>query len=197
MKTVAIIPARGGSKRLKRKNIYPVFGKPMLGWSIEACQRSNLIDEVFISTEDDDIAKIALEHSAQVILRPTNIADDKTPKMEVIRHADQYLKQNNHIEPQIIVSVQANSPELNTKYIDQGIEMLTKNDLYEVISIGNDMIQNAAFRVIKQSCLYNTYLSAHLGAVSNECLDVHTIEDIKAIEEKHQSLEQFLAFITL
>lgn len=196
MSIVAIIPARGGSKRLKRKNIYPVFGKPMIGWSIEACQRSRFIDDVIVSTEDDEIAAVAESFGTKVIKRPDNLADDQMPKMEVIRHADQWLQSTRDLTADILVSVQANSPELKTQDIDKGIQLLNDNQLFEVISVGNDMIQNASFRVIRQTSLYNTFLSAHLGVVMNECTDVHTIDDVKTIEQRFVDADEFTTFIT-
>ena len=196
MSIIAIIPARGGSKRLKRKNIYPVFGKPMIGWSIEACQRSQLIDEVLVSTEDDEIAAVAEQYGAQVIKRPIDLADDQMPKMEVIRHADQWLQSTRNHTADILVSVQANSPELKTQDIDKGIQLLNDNQLFEVISVSSDMIQNASFRVIRQTSLYNTFLSAHIGVVMNECTDVHTIDDVKTIEQRFTNADEFTTFLT-
>ena len=196
MKIVAVIAARGGSKRLKHKNIYPLFDKPMLAWAIEACQRSKYICDVLVSSDDSNILSVADDYNAVCIDRPSDLSDDFTPKMEVIRHADKWHKQNYNIEVDIVVSVQANSPELNTKDIDDGIEMLLENSLYEVISVGKDMIQNASFRVIKQSSLYNTFLSAHIGVIVNQCIDVHTLDDIEAIEARHKNINQFTQFIT-
>ena len=195
-KTVAIIPARGGSKRLKYKNIYPIFDKPMIAWAIEACRRSQFVDEVLVSTEDDEIATVAASFGAQVIKRPNDLADDQMPKMEVIRHADQWLQSTRNHTADIIVSVQANSPELKTHDIDKGIQLLNDNQLFEVISVGSDMIQNASFRVIRQTSLYNTFLSAHIGVVLNECTDVHTIDDVKAIERRYTDADDFTTFLT-
>ena len=190
-KIIAVIPARGGSKRLKRKNIQPIFGKPLIYWSIKACQESNFIDEIYVSTEDTEISNIATQYGAKIIKRPAGLADDHTPKMEAIRHADKYIQESTNEKPHILVSVQANSPELKSIDIDKGIQLLIDNNLFEVISVNQDMIQNASFRVIKQSCLYNTFLSAHIGVVINECTDVHTLMDIQDIEKKYTSVEHF------
>ncbi len=191
MSIIAVIPARGGSKRLPRKNIYPVFDRPMIAWAIETCQRSTHIDRVFVSTEDAEIASIAREYGAVVIDRPDTLASDEMPKMEVVRHADTWYQRQYNQVPDILVSVQANSPEINVSDIDMGIELLKEKNLYEVISVGKDMVQNASFRVIKQNCLHNTFLSAHLGVVINECLDVHTLDDVIRIESQYESVTQF------
>lgn len=88
---IAVIPARGGSKRIPRKNIKPFRGKPMIAWSIEAARQSSLFDHVTVSTEDAEISKIAKEWGAEVpFVRPAELADDHTGTTEVIAHATQW-----------------------------------------------------------------------------------------------------------
>tara|TARA_Y100000748_G_C15467646_1_gene477535 strand:+ start:794 stop:1477 length:684 start_codon:yes stop_codon:yes gene_type:complete len=85
---VAIIPARGGSKRIPRKNIKNFNGKPMIAWAINEAQKSLLFDQIIVSTDDDEIKKISEQHGAIVpFTRPTNISDDLTPTVPVISHA--------------------------------------------------------------------------------------------------------------
>lgn len=89
---VAVIPARGGSKRIPRKNIREFCGKPMLGWSIDAAHDSGCIDKVIVSTEDHDIANVAVKLGADVpFIRPANLADDYTGTTAVVQHAVQSL----------------------------------------------------------------------------------------------------------
>lgn len=91
MSAVAIIPARGGSKRIPRKNIRPFFGKPILWYSVDTAKRSGLFDAIYVSTEDPEIATIALNYGAQPIVRPANLAEmNGAPDcgtQEVTRHA--------------------------------------------------------------------------------------------------------------
>ena len=85
---LAIIPARGGSKRIPRKNIKYFHGKPMIAYAVLAAVASNLFDKIIISTEDDEIAQIAQNYGAEVpFMRPTELADDLTPTVPVIAHA--------------------------------------------------------------------------------------------------------------
>ena len=92
-KAIAIIPARGGSKRIPRKNIKDFFGKPLIAYSIEVALKSKLFDKVIISTDDEEIAKIAVEYGAIVpFLRPQELSDDFTETRAVINHALGYLK---------------------------------------------------------------------------------------------------------
>src|SRR5690606_16447951 len=85
---VAIIPARGGSKRIPRKNVRPFAGKPMISWSIETALASGLFDQVVVSTDDDEIAQVAESCGAALpFRRPAELADDHTPTRPVIAHA--------------------------------------------------------------------------------------------------------------
>lgn len=85
---VAIIPARGGSKRIPRKNILPFGGKPMIAWAIHAARDSGLFDDVVVSTDDTEIAQVAREAGASVpFIRPAELSDDMSPARGVINHA--------------------------------------------------------------------------------------------------------------
>ncbi|MEA1081444.1 pseudaminic acid cytidylyltransferase [Marinobacter qingdaonensis] len=90
---VAIIPARGGSKRIPRKNVKEFCGKPMIAWSIEAALHSDCFERVVVSTDDPDIAAVAQEFGAEVpFTRPDSLSDDHTGTIPVIQHAVQWLK---------------------------------------------------------------------------------------------------------
>lgn len=85
---IAIIPARGGSKRIPRKNIKEFCGKPMIAWSIEAAKKSGLFDHILVSTDDEEIAQVAIKYGAEApFLRPKNLADDHTVTRPVVNHA--------------------------------------------------------------------------------------------------------------
>ncbi|MFB0705782.1 cytidylyltransferase domain-containing protein, partial [Pseudomonas protegens] len=85
---VAIIPARGGSKRISRKNIKQFCGKPMIAWSIEAALKSGCFEQVIVSTDDAEIAEVAVQHGASVpFMRPAELSDDHTGTTPVVRHA--------------------------------------------------------------------------------------------------------------
>ncbi len=90
-KTIAVIPARGGSKRIPRKNIRDFCGKPMIAWSIEAARSSGLFDHVIVSTDDSEIADVAIQYGAEVpFVRPAELADDYAGTAEVIAHSMQW-----------------------------------------------------------------------------------------------------------
>ena len=96
MKNLAVIPARGGSKRIPRKNIKFFKNKPMIAWSIEAAFKSSCFEEVIVSTDDEEIARIAKDYGATVpFLRPKKLADEFATTQEVIEHSIKWLSKKN------------------------------------------------------------------------------------------------------
>lgn len=94
MGTIAIIPARGGSKRLPRKNILPLVGKPIIAHVIANALAANIFDKVIVSSEDDEICLIAEEHGAAVVRRPEEIATDESSVKDVVRHVLTHMQTN-------------------------------------------------------------------------------------------------------
>jgi len=182
-KITAIIPARGGSKRLLRKNIHPIWGKPMLSWSIKAAKESKLISDVWVSTEDEEIIKVASEYGAKIHRRDPRLSEDHIFKMEAIRSTVEYIE-DNFQESQIYVSLQANSPEITSNILDDAISEFIKHDRNELISVDINLMQNAAFRIMKSGYVFQRDLSIKTGAYVCNVHDVHTIEDIKFVESR-------------
>lgn len=118
---VAIIPARGGSKRIPRKNIKPFCGKPLIAYSIEAAQKSGLFEYVYVSTDDEEIASVSASFGAQIIKRPKELADDFTGTTPVIAHGLTCIDLNN-IEA--VCCIYATAPFLHPKYLKLGFEKL-------------------------------------------------------------------------
>ncbi|SKB93676.1 acylneuraminate cytidylyltransferase family protein [Daejeonella lutea] len=124
MKFISIIPARGGSKGIPGKNIYPLFGKPLLGWTIEASLGSNFVHRTIVSTDDPEIASVALEFGAEVpILRPEELAEDDTPTMAVLQHVVQYLAVHEEWIPDAVITLQPTSPLRTSEDIDQAVQL--------------------------------------------------------------------------
>ena len=91
---LALIPARGGSKRIPRKNIRPFRGRPMIAWSIAAAQAAGCFDRIVVTTDDEEIAELAESHGAEVpFLRPAHLADDQATTQAVVLHAVQWCDQ--------------------------------------------------------------------------------------------------------
>lgn len=127
---LAVIPARGGSKRIPRKNIRNFCGKPMIAWSIEAAIKSAAFDYIMVSTDDDEIADIAKQYGAEVpFMRPLELANNTTATIPVIKHATEwYIK--NDLKPELVCCIYATAP------------FVTKEDLIrgrnEIVTSGAD-----------------------------------------------------------
>lgn len=134
MKIIAIIPARGGSKGIPRKNICSLSGKPLLAYSIEAALGSLRVNRVVVSTEDEEIAGVALEYGAEVIKRPLHLSGDEEMSESALSHALDELKKNEQYEPDIVVFLQATSPIRWRDDIDKAIETLLVEDADSLFS---------------------------------------------------------------
>ena len=122
---LAIIPARGGSKRLPCKNVLDLKGKPLIAWSIEAGLKSKYIDEVMVTTDDDEIIEIAKTFKANVpFKRPNFLASDHATRSEVIRHTIEFYEQELNKKFDYVVFLQPTSPLRNAKHIDESIEYM-------------------------------------------------------------------------
>ena len=134
-KCVAIIPARGGSKRIPRKNIKDFFGKPLIAYSIEVALESKLFDKVIVSTEDEEIASIAEEYGAEVpFLRPKELSDDFTGTGDVVQHSIEYLKKQGY-SYQFICTIYATAPLLQKRYLKEGLKKLKSSNAKQAFSV--------------------------------------------------------------
>jgi len=179
---VAVIPARGGSKRLPRKNICPLLGKPMIFYAIRACLTSRFIDRVFVSTEDSEIKGVSQECGAEIIDRPQILAEDNVWVQDVMRHAVQALGDVG-IEFDVVVRVFANSPMVQAEKIDEAISKLIRHNLFEVFSVDQSGIEDCAVRVYKKKVVFQNALSVYEAVVITDYKEIHTKEDLKKVEK--------------
>lgn len=125
---VAIIPARGGSKRIPRKNIKEFCGKPMIAWSIEAALQSSCFEQVIVSTDDPEIAEIARSYGAMTpFTRPPELSDDHSSTAEVVRHAIEWIKCR-HIHPSAICCIYATAPFIIADDIKNSLSLLIEGE---------------------------------------------------------------------
>jgi N-acylneuraminate cytidylyltransferase len=121
---LAVIPARGGSKRIPRKNIKLFCGKPMLAWSIEAALQSGSFDQVIVSTDDQEIAAVARQYGATVpFLRPPQLADDHTGTIPVIQHAIEWFNAEGQAV-ELACCLYATAPFVQAEDIRRGLDIL-------------------------------------------------------------------------
>jgi pseudaminic acid cytidylyltransferase len=122
---IAVIPARGGSKRIPRKNIKFFCGKPIIAWSIEAARALGLFDHIVVSTDDAEIAEVAKAHGAEVpFMRPAALSDDHTGTSPVVAHAIEWYREHGHI-PDPVCCIYATAPFVTAADLQRGLQTLT------------------------------------------------------------------------
>ena len=132
---LAIIPARGGSKRIPRKNIKTFCGKPMIAWSLQAAQDSGVFDRIVVSTDDPEIAAVALEYGADVpFLRPSDLSDDHTSTSPVVVHAIEW-HQKHGFDPKQVCCIYATAPFVQGSDIQEGAAILEHSGADFVFSV--------------------------------------------------------------
>src|SRR3989339_1156118 len=133
-KCIAFIPARGGSKRIPRKNIKLFHGKPLIAYSIEAALKSELFDKVIVTTDDEEIASIAKKYGADVpFIRPKELSDDFTNTKDVIDHALKYFQERGE-RYEYECTIYATAPLLQPKYLMEGFVALKNSDAINAFS---------------------------------------------------------------
>jgi CMP-N,N'-diacetyllegionaminic acid synthase len=125
---VGLIPARGGSKGIPRKNLAPLAGRPLILWTIEAAQASRSLTRVVVSTDDGEIAAVARDQGVEVLERPAELAADETPMLDVIRHA---LGRLGPVD--VLVVLQPTSPLRRPDHIDQALLVLLEDERRDVV----------------------------------------------------------------
>lgn len=134
-KVIAIIPARGGSKTVPRKNIKLLNGKPLIYYTIREAKKSKYLSHIIVSTEDKEIAQIAQGYGAKVIPRPSELAKDDTPSLPVFQQVIKHLSETENFHPDIIVILQPTSPLRTVKDIDGAIEKFLQTNCDSVVSV--------------------------------------------------------------
>lgn len=126
-----MIPARGGSKRIPRKNIREFFGKPIIAWSIEALKLSSTVDMILVSTDDAEIANIAISYGAEVpFIRPKEISDDFSTTSDVMKHAAQWLiNEYEHETIKELCCMYATAPFVSGEDLKEGLKILVDRNL--------------------------------------------------------------------
>lgn len=127
---LAVIPARGGSKRLPRKNVLDLAGKPLIGWSIEAAQKSKYLDALVVSSDDSEILELSKNYGAETLLRPQELASDTATTFDTLKHAIENSKEYDYI-----VLLQPTSPLRTAQDIDEAIKFLINKDAEGIISV--------------------------------------------------------------
>lgn len=133
---LAVIPARGGSKGIPGKNIAPVAGRPLLGWTLDAARTSQFVDRTLVSTDDPAIAAAARELGGEVpFLRPADISGDSASPMLAIDHALAWLKEHKQWQPDYVLLLQPTSPLRLAEDIDNACRLALEKDADAIVSV--------------------------------------------------------------
>jgi N-acylneuraminate cytidylyltransferase len=127
MSILAIIPARGGSVGLKNKNMYPLNGRPLLFYTLDAAKKAKLIDRIIVSSDSEKILNFSKKNLVEVIKRPKKISGSKSRTHEAIIHCLNFLKKKENYTPDIIIILQPTSPLRNSKHINKAMEIFLKD----------------------------------------------------------------------
>lgn len=153
--SIAIIPARSGSKGIPGKNIFPVSGKPLIQWTIEAALKSTAVDRVIVSTNDEKIRDISIAAGAQApFLRPAELADDTTHAVYAVLHALDWLQQNEHDGmPTHVIMLLPTAPLRTHEHIDEAMEIHMNNNNRSVIGVMETSFELRKLRIISNGRL--------------------------------------------
>jgi CMP-N,N'-diacetyllegionaminic acid synthase len=171
-KILAVVPARGGSKGLPKKNIRPLLGKPLIAWSIEQAQASKYIDKVVVSTDDKEISEVAVTYGADVpFMRPDELAQDGTLSIDVILHCINYFESVKD-KYDIIVMVEPTSPLRETEDLDKAIEMLVDDKKAEsIVGLCKVEAVHPAFLVKLEDNLLRPYINKDFKVLRRQEID--------------------------
>lgn len=134
MKSIALIPARGGSKTVVKKNIRLLNGTPLIAYTIKTALQNPRISKVIVSTEDEEIAEIAKKYGAEVpFLRPIELAQDSTPDKPVIQHTLDWLETNQNLKPDLLIYLRPTSPFKTNQIIDECLIKIIENSQFSSV----------------------------------------------------------------
>ena len=188
MKTILIMPVKKNSTRLKNKNILPIFDKPMFIFTLFEAMKCKFINKFYVSTESEEIIKICKNYEVNFIKRPKRLSKKNVEKQEVIVNALGQLKKKKII-PNVVISLQANSPELKKVHLEKAFKFFIKKlhpnaPIKELITINSNNIQDAAFRIMTYKAAFQRTLSTKLGVFRTNLTDIHTKRDYLYIKRK-------------
>lgn len=136
LRAIAIVPARGGSKRVERKNLAPVAGRPLLAWAIHAAKEARHVDRVVVSTDDREIADRAQTFGAEIPwLRPAELAQDRSPTLDVLVHALEWARGALTPAPEFGVLLEPTAPLRLAEHVDAALALLAASDADSVVSV--------------------------------------------------------------
>lgn len=156
-KILGVIPARGGSKGIPKKNLFELKGKPLIYYTIEAAKKSKLLTDFVVSTDNEEIKQTSLKFGARVpFLRPESLATDSALAVPTIKHALLEMEKINDIQYDIVIMLQPTAPLRKAEHIDGALEKLINSDADSIISIVDvDNYHPMKMKIIKNGNLFD------------------------------------------
>ncbi len=186
MEILIIIPARGGSKRLIGKNKIKLNGKPLFMYSVDAAKNLNCNPRIIVSTDDKEIQNICFDNRIEYLDRNPLLALDYAAKQDVIVDVCHELWEKEFYKPDIVISLQANSPQVKTNVLEKGLSVFekskSKNGWKEIICLNKNGEQNGAIRIMSYRSVFQKTLSTYVTTYKSELVDIHTQKDLDIAE---------------
>ena len=147
-KVLGIIPARGGSKSIPKKNIIDVHGKPLIYYTIEQAKRSSFLDKLIVSTDSMEIANVVKKYDVEVpFLRPDELSKDDSESVDVVIHALNFMEKKDNIEYNFIILLQPTNPLRSSVLIDKAIQIVKNNNVFDSLVSVVDVGANHPYRM--------------------------------------------------
>ena len=181
---IAVIPAKKDSSRLPNKNMALVNGKPMIYYSIKDAKECPQIDEIYVSTDSDEIETYAKQHGVKVIRRGSELCGD-IPIVKVYEHALENIQENN---VQYIVGIQVDHPDRTTNLTD-AINYILDKKFDELITVDKNGTINGSLKIMDTKALVNGKIAA-VGTIMDDCTNIHYLEDLKSAEKNINKRER-------
>ena len=187
-KILVVIPVRGNSKRLKNKNILPIKNIPMFLYVIKNIKKSKNNFRIVVSSESPKILNECRKNNIEFIKRPKNLSKDNVEKQDVIVHATKYLKNKQNYLPEIVISLQVNTPQVNSIDLDRAIKFFKSifkgKKIKEVFAVDKNNIQNGAFRIMTYQTVFQKTLSTKVGIFMTDYIDIHNHKEYLKVKRK-------------
>ncbi len=190
-KILVIVPVRGGSKRLKNKNILEIKNKPMFLYVIKKIEKSIYKPRIVVSSENLKILKLCQKNKIEFIKRPKYLSKNHVEKHDAIVHAAKYLSYKEKYFPKIVISLQANTPQITSNDLDKAIRFFKNifkdKKIKEVFAVDKNNLQNGAFRIMTYKTVFQKTLSTKVGIFKTNYIDIHNMKEylrVKKIIEK-------------
>lgn len=189
---LAIIPARGGSKRIPRKNVLDLCGKPVIAYSIEAALNSGVVSRVIVSTDDEEIAQVARQWGAEApFLRPAALAQDNIPGIAPVIHAVYWLGEQKGYRPEYVMLLQPTSPLRTAEDIRATVEIAQEKNADAVVSVcRTDHHPYWTKRITEDGCLVDFLPLDHASSQSKDLPVVHALNGAIYLVKRPVLLEQ-------